>query len=432
MPTPVDTLCQNYLDLDIHGIFQGNHEMENGSISRKSQALTRWIWEKNEGCNLRNFWEKCSNILGAGYYCESEKGFVLRYLQRERRQWFEFGPEDVILGLIFASPPLDMVSNSDDESNDPNTTPHMYFLWVDMYCVNQDDLVDVEKQIRHMDLVYKYAQATIIAASGSDPNFGLPGLSSFRAPHQVTIDMEGISLASFPTNLWNSVNDSTWDSRAWTFQEGLFSPRRIFFTKEQMIFCCSQMYKFESIQRAQSCIRFNGKNQPLTFIGWNTPPCWNPLKEDRGIYDLIQRYSCCQLTFPGDILNAFSGVLHASGKLPSPVRHHWGIPILSALPLESFLFGLSWELSLSDSTHPISRRQEFPSWSSAGWEHQVSFSHWWDWYYREKALKYQLHPDFRVGIEFNDGSMIYWPEFEESIKQLHQPSNAAKFLIFDV
>lgn len=31
-------------------------------------------------------------------------------------------------------------------------------------------------QIGNMDKIYSYAQLTIIAASGSDPNYGLPGV----------------------------------------------------------------------------------------------------------------------------------------------------------------------------------------------------------------------------------------------------------------
>jgi hypothetical protein len=51
------------------------------------------------------------------------------------------------------------------------------YLWVDMYCIKQDNLNHVGDQIRHMDLVYRRAQATIIAAAGENPDFGLPGVS---------------------------------------------------------------------------------------------------------------------------------------------------------------------------------------------------------------------------------------------------------------
>lgn len=114
-----------------------------------------------------------------------------------------------------------------------------HYLWVDMYCIKQDNEKDVDNQIRHMDLVYRRAQATIVAAAGKGPNFGLPGVSSGRRARQAHATIDGISIASFIHNPWELVDSSTWNSRAWTFQESLFSPRRIFFTAEQTIFNCS-------------------------------------------------------------------------------------------------------------------------------------------------------------------------------------------------
>jgi hypothetical protein len=58
------------------------------------------------------------------------------------------------------------------------------YLWVDMYCIKQDNQNHVGDQIRHMDLVYRRARATIIAAAGEEPDFGLPGVSSVRQTRQ--------------------------------------------------------------------------------------------------------------------------------------------------------------------------------------------------------------------------------------------------------
>jgi hypothetical protein len=213
------------------------------------------------------------------------------------------------------------------------------YLWVDMYCILQDDDEDIGNQIRHMDLVYRRAQATIIAAAGSDPTFGPPGVSSARGVHQASIKMEAISLAAFPYDPWMPVRNSTWENRAWTFQEGLLSPRRIFFTGEQMVFNCSAGWHCETIRPTQ---RINVTEAIKSPSFW--PSLWSRQCSDWAIFDLIEKYSSHQLTFTGDILNAFLGVFHAAENLLSPVRHHWGIPILSTErgALESFIFGLSW------------------------------------------------------------------------------------------
>lgn len=46
---------------------------------------------------------------------------------------------------------------------------NLRYLWVDKYCINQTDAKEKHDQIRHMDLVYANAQATIIAAASADP-----------------------------------------------------------------------------------------------------------------------------------------------------------------------------------------------------------------------------------------------------------------------
>jgi Heterokaryon incompatibility protein (HET) len=221
------------------------------------------------------------------------------------------------------------------------------YLWVDMYCIDQDDEKVLSNSIRHMDLVYRKAQATIIAAEGSDPSFGLPGVSSARETCQASVNLKGISLATFPQDPWKCVGRSPWNNRAWTFQESLFSPRRIFFTGKQMIFNCSSGWQCETTKSTQPLNVVVDEIEHQGFKSHMLPPLWSPQNPGRVIYSLIEKYSSRRLTFTGDILNAFMGVLHASEKLPSPVRHHWGVPILSPdnVALESFIYGLSWEMS---------------------------------------------------------------------------------------
>jgi hypothetical protein len=50
------------------------------------------------------------------------------------------------------------------------------YLWVDRYCINQEDKSELAEQTSKMDLIYQGAQVTIIAASGENPHHGLPGI----------------------------------------------------------------------------------------------------------------------------------------------------------------------------------------------------------------------------------------------------------------
>ncbi len=52
------------------------------------------------------------------------------------------------------------------------------YLWVDALCIKQDDFLDKEEQIARMGSVFQCALFTIIAASGSDCDAGLPGIRS--------------------------------------------------------------------------------------------------------------------------------------------------------------------------------------------------------------------------------------------------------------
>jgi hypothetical protein len=50
------------------------------------------------------------------------------------------------------------------------------YLWVDRYCINQQREKGKAHQIGKMDEIYMNAELTIIAAAGSNPNYGLPSV----------------------------------------------------------------------------------------------------------------------------------------------------------------------------------------------------------------------------------------------------------------
>jgi len=54
------------------------------------------------------------------------------------------------------------------------------YLWVDQYCIDQGDENEKQRQIQQMNLIYKCADLTIIAAAGDGRNYGLPGVLACR------------------------------------------------------------------------------------------------------------------------------------------------------------------------------------------------------------------------------------------------------------
>jgi hypothetical protein len=88
----------------------------------------------------------------------------------------------------------------------------MRYLWVDRYCIDQDDVQTKHVIIQRMDEVYKNASVTIINAAGTGPDSGLPGVSIIpRRP--LWIDKyNGMSVAKIP-NVKQEVSESVWSTR---------------------------------------------------------------------------------------------------------------------------------------------------------------------------------------------------------------------------
>jgi hypothetical protein len=73
------------------------------------------------------------------------------------------------------------------------------YLWVDQYCIDQNDSKEKHRLISNMDRIYAGAELTIIAAAGSDPSYGLPGVSSTpRSFEQLHVKIGQTTFVSLP------------------------------------------------------------------------------------------------------------------------------------------------------------------------------------------------------------------------------------------
>ena len=99
------------------------------------------------------------------------------------------------------------------------------YLWVDRYCINQSDEVEVVSQVSQMDLIYTNAYLCIIAAAGDGPNHGLPGVNGTLRTQQPTLAVGKYVLASTLNHPKRALDASKWASRGWTYQEGILSKR---------------------------------------------------------------------------------------------------------------------------------------------------------------------------------------------------------------
>jgi hypothetical protein len=179
--------------------------------------------------------------------------------------------------------------------------------------------------------IYAAAQVTIIAAAGQDPNYGLPGVRR-RSRNQMNFEtVRGTHLCRFPLlSPTLGVNESNWASRAWTFQECFFSPRRLFFTDYQAIYICGWIES--GIVEAETQWSSEEKGLLRTHLESalrgivpalkvsNDDECLRMLM----VFETLVAYSSRQLSYGTDALNAIVGALNTFTS--QGIYHLWAVP----------------------------------------------------------------------------------------------------------
>ncbi|KAE9375183.1 HET-domain-containing protein [Stipitochalara longipes BDJ] len=235
-----------------------------------------------------------------------------------------------------------------------------HFLWVDRYCIPQNLDHVKHTEIRHMDMIYRGAAVTIVACSGMSPWHGLPGCSTQLRSGSSCVTIGDQVLFSVPPDPRYEIEASKWMSRGWTYQEGLLSRRRIFFTDEQVYFECDSRHCFESTAPLLNKLLWESSQKARIFsIGGKAVG-----RHD--FYKTVSEYSGRQLTYESDILNGVWGVLRTFQNSKYPIHHYWGVPVYAKQSGYDFIAGFAWDL-----VKPARRRAGFPSWSWAGWIGQV-------------------------------------------------------------
>jgi hypothetical protein len=257
------------------------------------------------------------------------------------------------------------------------------YLWVDRYCVEQQDHRIKAAQIGAMDQIYFGAYVTIIAAAGSDPNYGLPGISRPRLYRQPSLSVAGLELLSSLLGLPAVIEHTIWHTRAWTYQESVLPRRCIYFTEYQTYFVCCQMIGSEAVVvRHVVWPGEDGVKSPPETLDLSMLQVQERTRDIAAFCHLtthIGGYSGKVLTKEEDKLNAFRGLLSRSR-----VYSFYGIPMATTFteaakrpnPTESntdfdtaFAIGLFW----APAQKSLRRIPQFPSWTWAGWNGSVVY-----------------------------------------------------------
>lgn len=325
------------------------------------------------------------------------------------------------------------------------------FLWVDKYCIDESNPVEKNRHIRNMDSIYHSAAFTIIAAAGDDADHGLPGVSTRPRTSRTSCRVGNFLVLSgalhngteteYRPNQSDVLAQSTWNSRAWTYQEGLLSRRCLVFTDEQASFACRLTLVADGAETRPTAPKFSLEKQLHSGFLWREIAAVGIGSRPAEIASRIYEYSQRQLTRADDILNAFSGILRAFEKMDPPTYHLWGVPILSGTrgsdggsrrpadvnrPLcDGFLRGLLWK---ADS--PCVRRAGFPSWSWAGFSATkvVLFGLNLEVNLEDKGTDGE---SVRLYVELMDETIRSWAETEKRRYLKYVPCPPSRFLWLD-
>jgi hypothetical protein len=299
------------------------------------------------------------------------------------------------------------------------------YLWIDRYCIDQQNKQEVSHQIAVMDKIYQNADLTIITACGKDPSYGLPGIRNKRNNKTRTARFGGVN---FIVPLWESpgrVQNSKWNTRAWTYQEAVFSRRRLVFLDDQVYYDCQSTHWYESWKPPSMLL--NDRISKLSRgHAHRLPQGYKANMTQLQAISYIEDYSERSLGVPEDIINALSGLLHAF-DVDIGFHHYWGVPV-SRQPPEldgfrqpswsdsaGFFFGLTWvrSRSFTNSITSGQRRRFAPSWSWAGWEGSVTWQSWHPskhLFHGHEKDNYSVDPEAKFQVELLDGRVLDWDD----------------------
>ncbi|KAI1119832.1 ankyrin repeat-containing domain protein [Nemania abortiva] len=254
-----------------------------------------------------------------------------------------------------------------------------HYLWVDRYCIVQAGNESIkEEQLRYMHNVYANADVTLVAAAGTDASAGLPGAPGHpRRTQQPGALVQGHALVCVPPDPSRHISTSSWVTRGWTYQEGLLSRRRLYFSEYEISYECRDMLCREAFRLPPAVERCMSDQdirlmEPFWMYEYNQLAWMDPYDNGVRFFDLLKAYSMRELSFPSDTLNAMLGILQLlAERKDRPFYHVCGVPILcntraeydSNGALDGFINGLCWRLQ-----QPARRRPGFPSWSWTGWQ----------------------------------------------------------------
>lgn len=265
---------------------------------------------------------------------------------------------------------------------------HERYLWIDAVCINQADTQDKAAIISCMDSIYRTAYLTIVAANGEDAYAGLRRLwkHSLYPERPVFVRVDGRPLSFLPAmpSYEKTIEQTTWNTRGWTYQEYMLSTKCLVFTEHEVFFSALGTFERESyvLKRRQSPLDILKKQKRRTGKMLSTR---DALSRADNLHHLqfthyrkaVQEYTRRSLRHSGDRLDAFSGFLNSFANRATFQSQEQALCGLLQAHKGSFGRCLHWQPVARSSNHCVrirhnaAKTQGLPSWSWVGWLGEV-------------------------------------------------------------
>ncbi|PVI08681.1 HET-domain-containing protein [Periconia macrospinosa] len=255
------------------------------------------------------------------------------------------------------------------------------YLWIDSLCIIQDSRQDWIRHVVSMAAIYEEAYITLAAGASVDDDGGFfaspPELN--QKPYKITIEADDDDddptstlyarhAVDHPNAGWPARETLPLMKRGWCFQERLLARRYLLFGSKEVLWECR-----EDVACSCSMTTDGGPFKPRGGTA-SDKPCFPNCPATKwqiahledgargtsghreGVWrDVVEEYTCRELTFAGDKLPALEGIAVS-------LQRNLGLgEYLSGLWADSLRKDISWNHYGDDA--PAGRPRKGPSWS---------------------------------------------------------------------
>ena len=245
------------------------------------------------------------------------------------------------------------------------------YLWCDRLCLVQDDISSKLPQIQQMAEIYARAYCTIIAFDNLDANSGLGGLPSLtRCSHRQVST--------------SHTEPAHWSSRAWTFQEELFSVRIIQLSSHTVNWQCHPLREDKSTRGSN-----HQHSEPIRSLHFESDIDISGLRSSMQVGGMFCPRNA-SLEYYINLANIYSrrhaneqhpeDIIHAFSSVQSVLKASYPGAFIQGIPECLLVQCLLWETitsSSKDFVNPVTGKRA-SSWSWIGWSAPIQYPRFTD------------------------------------------------------